>query len=155
MSRLLSPQQIESLENILNVVGQLPSTTSIHVHTVNAPSMSQFLERYRDEIRLTLNAANYRMDADRLSRIAQHEVATADPLHHQSHPRLRRRWAALMTFTPSDEQLRRISDRLRRVGGICDLWLKVFVILAAVYLFAEFGAAFLPGGPVERLLGGR
>jgi hypothetical protein len=60
-----------------------------------------------------------------------------------------------MTFTPSDEQLRRISDRLRRVGGICDLWLKVFVILAAVYLFAEFGAAFLPGGPVERLLGGR
>jgi hypothetical protein len=56
----------------------------------------------------------------------------------------------------SPQQIESLEDRLRRVGGICDLWLKVFVILAAaVYLFAEFGAAFLPGGPVERLLGGR
>jgi hypothetical protein len=43
---------------------------------------------------------------------------------------------------------------LRRVGHSADWILKVAVILGTLYLLIRIGMAFLPGGAVERVLGG-
>jgi hypothetical protein len=45
-------------------------------------------------------------------------------------------------------------SEFRHICGVCDLWLKVAVCLAALYLFVEIAVAFLPGAAVERVLGG-
>jgi uncharacterized membrane protein len=68
--------------------------------------------------------------------------------------RLRRWWAFAMAWTPTDAQLRRMAEALRRTSNICDFWLKVAVIAAVIYLAAEIVPAFLPGGAVERIFGG-
>jgi hypothetical protein len=49
----------------------------------------------------------------------------------------------LESWQPSERQMNR-----------CDFWVKVIVIAVALYLFLEVGVAFLPGGAVDRLLGG-
>jgi hypothetical protein len=55
-----------------------------------------------------------------------------------------RRWAAFWeVWTPS-----------AHLHKLCDLWTKAAVIAAALYFAVEIGAAFLPGGAVERVLGG-
>jgi hypothetical protein len=67
---------------------------------------------------------------------------------------LRQRWAALLDFAPSDSQMRRISAWLERAGRVANNVLAIAVILTMLYIMAEVGTAFLPGGPVERILRG-
>jgi hypothetical protein len=57
-------------------------------------------------------------------------------------------------WTISDQQLQRLYDWLRRAACNCDFYLKAAVVLIALYLLVEIGSAFLPGGSVERVLGG-
>jgi len=68
--------------------------------------------------------------------------------------RLTRIKLALATYVPTDKQLRRLAAWLERVGKTADKMLKVAVILAAIFFFAEVVSAFLPGGAVARLIGG-
>lgn len=68
--------------------------------------------------------------------------------------RLRRRWAMMLRWTPTGEQLRRIGAWFECIGKAAEDTLKVAVILVGIYLLIEIGAAFLPGGSVERVLGG-
>jgi hypothetical protein len=58
------------------------------------------------------------------------------------------------SWIPSEEQILRLDDKLCRACKAASGWLKLAVILAAVYFFVEIGVAFLPGGAVERVLGG-
>jgi hypothetical protein len=74
--------------------------------------------------------------------------------HVEIKVRLRAWWAFAMAWSPTDAQLRRMAELLRRTCSICDLWLKVAVIAAALYLAASILPAFLPGGAVERIFGG-
>jgi hypothetical protein len=60
----------------------------------------------------------------------------------------------MSTWMPSDEQILRLDEKLCRACDAASGWLKLAVILAAIYFFAEIGAAFLPGGAVERVCGG-
>ena len=77
---------------------------------------------------------------------------------HGSHVRvtvsLRTWWARLMDWTPTDAQLRQIERVWRRTASAASLWLNVLTICSAVYLLLVIGQAFLPGGAVERVLGG-
>jgi hypothetical protein len=57
-------------------------------------------------------------------------------------------------WTLTDRQLQRLYEWLQRAACSCDFYLKVTVVLTALYLFVEIGSAFLPGGAVERVLGG-
>jgi hypothetical protein len=59
-----------------------------------------------------------------------------------------------LLLAPTDAQLRRITELIFRSESVCDLCLKVVTIAIAIYLAVEIGAAFLPGGAVERVLGG-
>ena len=63
-------------------------------------------------------------------------------------------WSRLMTWTPSVDQVDELVDRLRRAGRILDCTLKIAVVASALYLLLECGMAFLPGGAVDRVLGG-
>ena len=66
--------------------------------------------------------------------------------------RLRRWWATLLDWTPSDALLRRATELIYA----SEFWLKATVIGVVLYLAAEVGVAFLPGGPVEQIArGGR
>ena len=67
--------------------------------------------------------------------------------------RVRRAWSQAMIWTPSDEQLRRMVQVLGKTAAVLDWAIKAAVILAALYLVAEVGSAFLPGGTVSRVLG--
>lgn len=68
--------------------------------------------------------------------------------------RLRATWAALMAWTPTDLQLRQLEAIAHDTSAIAGGALKIAVGLTVIYLAAEVGTAFLPGGPVERILGG-
>ena len=68
--------------------------------------------------------------------------------------RLRRRWIALMVWSPSDAQIDRVVGWTLAIGPIADLLLKTIVIGAAFYFLFECGSAFLHGGAVERMLSG-
>lgn len=63
-------------------------------------------------------------------------------------------WQRCMTWKPSEEQLRRMARFLLCFGRLADDYLKVAVILAALYFAAEIGSAFLPGHPAYQLLFG-
>jgi hypothetical protein len=63
-------------------------------------------------------------------------------------------WTVLLDFAPSDSQTRRISAWLERAGRVANNALVIAVILTMIYVMAEIGTAFLPGGPVERILRG-
>jgi hypothetical protein len=63
-------------------------------------------------------------------------------------------WQRVMRFSPSDGQLGSVCAWLQDAGAVAGAVLKVAVILAALYLLLEVGSAFLPGGPVERILRG-
>ena len=67
---------------------------------------------------------------------------------------LRSWWTRLLDWTPSDALLRRAAGLYRRTASICDLWCTVAIVCALVYFIAVIGQAFLPGGAVERVLGG-
>jgi len=56
----------------------------------------------------------------------------------------------LLNWTPTDAQMRAICA----IGRRFDSCLKAAVILTGLYLAIEIASAFLPGGPVERVLGG-
>jgi hypothetical protein len=88
---------------------------------------------------------------------AQHEgtlTTRVQGSHVHVTVRLRRWWSFLMNFVPSDAQLGRMDQALRRTCSICDFWVKLAVIAAALYLTVEILPAFLPGGSVDRVLGG-
>jgi hypothetical protein len=61
---------------------------------------------------------------------------------------------ALATFVPTEQQLRRAAAWLIHACDIADTILKVAVIATVVFLAIEIAWAFLPGGAVERVLGG-
>lgn len=58
-------------------------------------------------------------------------------------------------WLPNDAQIERFSAWLRRTGSIADRWLRVAVIAGAAYILLEVALAFLPGGAVDRVIGGR
>ena len=60
----------------------------------------------------------------------------------------------LATFVPSEEQLRRAAAWIIHACDIADMILKVAVSATVVFLTIEIAWAFLPGGAVERVLGG-
>jgi hypothetical protein len=61
----------------------------------------------------------------------------------------------VLNWTPSDQQLRRLTNFVFRADEIVCNGVKLFVILAALYLVWEIVPAFLPGGAVDQVLGGR
>jgi len=63
-------------------------------------------------------------------------------------------WARLMDFTPTDRQLDHFARLVRRTTSVCKLWCGIAFASALIFLAIEIGAAFLPGGAVERVLGG-
>jgi hypothetical protein len=65
--------------------------------------------------------------------------------------KLGRCWAALMNFSPSDEQLARFGKLLRTTTNICDFWLKTAVVCMALYIAIEIVGA-IQGGAIERAL---
>jgi hypothetical protein len=68
--------------------------------------------------------------------------------------RLRTWWALAMAWMPTERQMRRLDAWLLRTASIADLWLRVALIACILFLAIEIGSAFLPGGAVERVLGG-
>jgi hypothetical protein len=60
----------------------------------------------------------------------------------------------LSTFVPTEQQLQRATAWLIRAGEIADRVLKIAVILAVIFLFANVAIAFLPGGAAARVIGG-
>jgi hypothetical protein len=64
------------------------------------------------------------------------------------------RWQRLVHWTPTDAQLRRAADRMRRAERILDNAVKVVVVLIACYLIGEIIWAFWPGHIVSRVTGG-
>ena len=67
---------------------------------------------------------------------------------------LRRWWSLLMSFSPTDAQLHDAELMFRRAAKIADFWLKVAVIVAMLCIGTEIAMAFLPGGAVDRAIGG-
>ncbi len=67
---------------------------------------------------------------------------------------IRRLWNRLMDWAPTEAQIKSIEEIAIRYGRIADFWLKVAVVFAVLYLAVEIGVAFLPGGAVDRVLGG-
>jgi hypothetical protein len=65
------------------------------------------------------------------------------------------RWERLMNWTPTDKEIARIAELALACGRLVENTLKAAVIAMAIYLIFEIGAAFLPGGPAARLLGGQ
>ncbi len=63
-------------------------------------------------------------------------------------------WNALMVWTPTDDELRAAAKWMLRWGRVSWDMLTVALILTMLYLAAEIGSAFLPGGAVQRVLGG-
>jgi hypothetical protein len=63
-------------------------------------------------------------------------------------------WQRLMRWSPSDSHARRIGACLELSGRMAHNAVMVATILVAIYIFAEIATAFLPGGPVQRVLGG-
>jgi hypothetical protein len=63
-------------------------------------------------------------------------------------------WRAAMNWAPTAEQLVKIERIVRRTGSIAELWLKVAVIGAALFLACEIVPAFFHGGAVDRVLAG-
>jgi hypothetical protein len=59
-------------------------------------------------------------------------------------------WHGLMDWTPSDHAMARFAAALK----FFDSAIKAAVILTMIYLACEIGLAFLPGGPVQQILGG-
>ena len=57
----------------------------------------------------------------------------------------------LMTWSPSEQELQQLAERLRRIKYTAETVLILAVLAAVVYFFAEAVAAFLPGGPVDRI----
>ena len=60
-------------------------------------------------------------------------------------------WQRLMTWAPTDSQLRRMAASLECAGRVTSDCLKLAVILAAAYLVIEIGAPFL-NGRVQQIL---
>jgi hypothetical protein len=60
----------------------------------------------------------------------------------------------LATYVPTETQLRHAAAWFIRAGETADKALKVAVILAGIFFFAEVVAAFLPGGAAARVIGG-
>lgn len=68
--------------------------------------------------------------------------------------RLRRCLTALHSWKLTERQIRRFVNFMFRLCRVADGFVKLVVIGIAIYLFIEIGVAFLPGGAVERVLGG-
>ncbi len=83
-------------------------------------------------------------------------IVIASTRASQSGPieRIRATWSHAMTWTPTDEQPRRMVRIFVRTCTALDWCIKVAVVAAALYLAIEIGSAFLPGGAVSRVLGG-
>jgi hypothetical protein len=68
--------------------------------------------------------------------------------------RLRRWWPLVVKWATSEDQLRRWEDYILRAGLLAYDALVLIVMLGVMYLMISIGAGFLPGGAVERVLGG-
>jgi hypothetical protein len=89
-------------------------------------------------------------EADAFDAIRQRQGAIQTWVHGshvQITVRLRRRWARAVAKLPTDADL-------LHACAVCDFWLKFAVIAGVIYLAVEVVVAFLPGGSIERVLGG-
>jgi hypothetical protein len=121
----------------------------IHVSDIDRESMNRFMRENSGAIRRAVNA-HFQQNFD--SKF--HFVADEPPSTFSSSMRQKFRTLLHRRWTPTDAQLRRITELIFRSESVCDLCLKVVTIAIAIYLAVEIGAAFLPGGAVERVLGG-
>ena len=68
--------------------------------------------------------------------------------------RLRRWWAFVENWTPTDAQLRRWAHFLNAFNAGFGLWLKIVLIGFMAYFMVEVVTAFLSGGAVDRVIHG-
>lgn len=94
------------------------------------------------------------IDALRAMRIRREARIAERAARRAARKTLRQRWNALLNFAPSDSQVRHMSAWLEHAGRVANNALLLFVIGVMIYLICEVGSAFLPGGPVERILRG-
>ncbi|MDR3723291.1 MAG: hypothetical protein P4K83_02225 [Terracidiphilus sp.] len=73
------------------------------------------------------------------------------PLSYCSAPSKRTWWNRVTTWSPSEQDLQKIADRIRRIGNTAGNLLTWTVLAAISYLLIEAALAFLPGGPVDRI----
>lgn len=92
--------------------------------------------------------------SDRISRREGTLTTRVNGSHVHVTASLRRWWSLAVNWTPTDRQIRRLGELLRRTTNICDFWLKALVIAAAFYFAGQVIWAFLPGHAVDRVLGG-
>jgi hypothetical protein len=122
--------------------------------TFNAQRIAQYeqplpkaLIRYLDEEARKLEPQPLRYS----SFYAPPEEADPHPLRTVS---LRRRWAKLMTFVPTDEQFCDAAEYMVRALSAGRKLLGFGMVVMILYLAIEIGSAFLPQGAVARVLGG-
>ena len=93
-----------------------------------------------------------------LRRYLDHQVgrnpATRLPRHVSIAARVRRGWAKLMNFAPTDDQLCDAAEWIVSALANGRKLLGFGFVLMLLYLAIEIGTAFLPGGAVHRVLGG-
>jgi hypothetical protein len=85
-----------------------------------------------------------------------HEKGRLTASVHGSHIRvtvsLRRSWSALLDYTPTEGEMRRIVARAIRFCDVADLVLKTAVVAGALFVALDIAVAFLPGGPMHHLI---
>lgn len=91
---------------------------------------------------------------DSIERMAAQEAEAFERMRQQRRSQAQTATRPRCRWTISDQQLERLYDWLRRAACNCDRYLKITVVLIALYLLVEIGSAFLPGAAVERVLGG-
>jgi hypothetical protein len=92
-------------------------------------------------------------EAAAFERIRQREgtlMTTVDGNRISITVKLRKSWALVTSWTPTPRQI----ERLLRAASITDLWLRVAVLVGVAWILLEVAIAFLPGGAVDRVLGG-
>lgn len=88
-----------------------------------------------------------------LQRYLDHQVGQ-QPKAGRPKYSLRRAWAAFVNFIPSDDQLCDAAEWLVSALARGRKLLNFGFVLMLLYLIVEIGSAFLPGGAVQRALGG-
>lgn len=63
-------------------------------------------------------------------------------------------WERLMCLTLTRRQMEFIHDTVWLIGSIADNCLKIAMVLLVAYETFNVASAFLPGGPVSRILAG-
>ena len=112
------------------------------------------MQEVPESMRCLLEAEEQGDQAEQLSQTEGCLTASVQGSHIHITVRLRRWWALKMAWRPTDRQMRNGFRMLIRTARYLENAIRFVIVLGIFYFFYEIGNAFLPGGGVERVLGG-